>query len=105
MCKFKKCDSFNKAPFASVAELKAREQERAEAKRSAKSDAEKKSLSAANLAFAAKHGHQREGQVPVSCLGMDRWVPELLHLLFLNVPKSLFKWLVVKHLGTVSCTH
>ena len=32
---------------------------------------------------------------------MDRWVPELLHLLFLNVPKSLFKWLVVKQLGTL----
>lgn len=101
-CKFKDCDSYNKAPFATVAAKEARAEEIAEAKRAAKTPAEKNAVAAQALKFASKHGHQREGQVPVSNLGMDRWVPELLHLLFLNVPKSLFKWLIVKNLHSAT---
>ena len=99
-CKYKECDSYGRPPFASVAEMNARSDERAEAKRAAKTPVEKNALAAKALVFASHHGHQREGQTPVSSLGMDRWVPEYLHLLFLNVPKSLFKWLIVRNLHT-----
>ena len=43
-CKFKDCDSYNKAPFATVAAKEARAEEIAEAKRAAKTPAEKNAV-------------------------------------------------------------
>jgi hypothetical protein len=97
-CQFAKCPCYKKKPYQNEAEEAAAAAARKAAMRAAKTPKDKAALGAARSVKAKIHCNQREGQKPILPIGMNRVPVELLHLLYLNVPKHIFKWLVRRHL-------
>ena len=65
----------------------------------AKTPHEKKAVAKERTDFANAHLHQKLGEkFLINVPDMSRVPVELLHHLYLNLPKMLFKWLIRRHL-------
>jgi hypothetical protein len=98
-CLAKKCPCFGKLPFADPAAMEARVTEKREAKKAAITLKQKQALGRERSSFAEKHSNQNELCLPVFLSAdMDSVVVELLHMCYLNIPKSFVKWGALRHL-------
>ena len=102
-CQSRMCADHGRAPYASNAQWTAANAAIAKVTAAAKTPAEKRAVASTRTEYASRHLHQKRGEkflAPVSSMAL---VPvELLHHLYLNDPKMLFKWLIKRHLSFAS---
>lgn len=99
-CLAKGCKCHLRLPFADVAAMVARQKEKQQAAKDADTEKKRAALGRERSAFAKLHGNQHELCRPIfRTANLNRVVVEVLHMMYLNVPKSFVKWGALKHLG------
>ena len=97
-CTSKRCATGTHPPYASKSAWVAADAACAKVVSEAKTPQQKAAAARLRTEFARQHLHQKRGEkflFPVASMAL---VPvELLHHLYLNLPKMLFKWLIRRH--------
>ena len=99
-CPSRLCESHGKPPFPSLGAWKASDVAWAKIAKDAKALPQKAAAAKTRTAYCHLHLRQKRGDKFLLPLESMAYVPvELLHFLYLNTPKMLFKWLIKRHLS------